>query len=175
MWWMPTTKEFGPRGAYGDWEQHEKVATRFGFSSTRSPEQRFTDQLPARRTTPLLRLADSVNVFDTGALAPGVTVEKVNYRILSFDAGMKYKGFFLQTEIYNRWLDNFKADGPLPVNRIHDNGLLRAGRVLPDDEEARGVRRDVADLRRQGCRLRQQQRVHGRRELLPVTTRATTG
>ena len=42
MWWMPTTKEFGPRGAYGDWEQHEKVATRFGFSTTRSPEQRFT-------------------------------------------------------------------------------------------------------------------------------------
>ena len=42
MWWMPTTNEFGPRGAYGDWEQHEKVATRFGFSTTRSPEQRFT-------------------------------------------------------------------------------------------------------------------------------------
>ena len=43
MWWMPTTKEFGPKGAYGDWEYHEKVATRFGFSSTWSPEQRFTD------------------------------------------------------------------------------------------------------------------------------------
>ena len=24
LWWMPTTKEFGPRGAYGDWEMHEK-------------------------------------------------------------------------------------------------------------------------------------------------------
>ena len=23
-WWMPTTKEFGPKGAYGDWEWHEK-------------------------------------------------------------------------------------------------------------------------------------------------------
>ena len=30
MWWMPTTKEFGPKGAYGDWEYHEKLATRFG-------------------------------------------------------------------------------------------------------------------------------------------------
>ena len=39
----------------------------------------------------------------------------MDYRILSFDAGMKYKGIFLQTEIYNRWLDNFVADGPLPV------------------------------------------------------------
>ncbi len=24
MWWMPTTKEFGPRGAYGDWEYHDR-------------------------------------------------------------------------------------------------------------------------------------------------------
>ena len=54
-------------------------------------------------------------MFDTGALAPGVTVDEVDFSILSFDAGMKYKGIFLQTEIYNRWLDNFVADGPLPV------------------------------------------------------------
>ena len=33
-WWMPTTKEFGPRGGYGDWEQHEKLATRIGLSWT---------------------------------------------------------------------------------------------------------------------------------------------
>ncbi len=71
-----------------------------------------------------LRLADSVNVFETGALATGVTVDRVDYRILSFDAGMKYKGFFLQTEIYNRWLDNFKADGALPVGSIHDTASM---------------------------------------------------
>ena len=122
MWWMPTTKEFGPRGAYGDWERHEKVATRFGFSTTRSPEQRFTTSTGGSDNT-TLRLADSVNVFDTGALASGVTVQNVDYRILSFDAGLKYKGVFLQTEIYNRWLDKFVADGPLPVTSIHDTGF----------------------------------------------------
>ena len=52
MWWMPTTKEFGPRGAYGDWEQHEKVATRFGVSTTRSPEQRFANSGGTAPTTP---------------------------------------------------------------------------------------------------------------------------
>jgi hypothetical protein len=36
VWWMPTTKEFGPQGGFGDWEYHEKLATRFGFSSVRS-------------------------------------------------------------------------------------------------------------------------------------------
>jgi len=130
MWWMPTTKEFGPRGAYGDWEMHDKVATRFGFSTVRSPEQRFTNSSGGTDNT-TLRLADSVNVFDTGALAPGVTVNNVDYRILSFDAGMKYKGFFLQTEIYNRWLDNFKADGALPVSSIHDTGFYVQGAFYP--------------------------------------------
>ena len=131
MWWMPTTKEFGPRGAYGDWEQHEKVATRFGFSTTRSPEQRFTSATLGTPDNTTIRLADSVNVFDAGALAPGVTVDTVNYRILSFDAGMKYRGIFLQTEIYNRWLDNFNADGILPVSSIHDTGFYVQGAFYP--------------------------------------------
>jgi hypothetical protein len=130
MWWMPTTKEFGPRGAYGDWEMHEKLATRFGFSTTRSPEQRFTNSSGSPDNT-TVRLADSVNVFDTGALAPGVTVQNVDYRILSFDAGMKYKGIFLQTEIYTRWLDSFDADGPLPVTSIVDKGFYVQGAFYP--------------------------------------------
>ena len=66
----------------------------------------------------LLKLADSLNVFDTGSLAPGVTVEYVNYRLLSFDAGMKYKGFFLQAEFYNRWLDEFRGRRPA-AGRLH--------------------------------------------------------
>ena len=122
-----------------------------------------------------LRLADSVNVFETGALAAGVTVDTVDYKILAFDAGMKYKGIFLQTEIYNRWLDNFTADGPLPVASIHDTGFYRAGGVLPREEEARGLRRDLADLRRQGRGLRQQLRVPGRDELLSRSTHGTSG
>jgi hypothetical protein len=130
MWWMPTTKEFGPRGAYGDWEMHEKLATRFGFSTTRSPEQRFTTATGTSDNT-TLRLADSVNVFDTGALAPNVTVNNVDYRILSFDAGMKYRGIFLQTELYTRWLDGFDADGPLPVSSIVDQGFHVQGGFYP--------------------------------------------
>jgi hypothetical protein len=129
-WWMPTTKEFGPKGAYGDWEYHETLATRFGVSSTWSPEQRFTDTTGSPDNT-TLRLADSVNVFDAGALAPGVTVDTVDYKILSLDAGIKYKGLFLQTEIYNRWLGNFKADGALPVSNIHDTGFYVQGGFFP--------------------------------------------
>jgi hypothetical protein len=131
VWWMPTTKEFGPRGAYGDWEQHERVATRFGMSTTQSREQRYTDPDNGVSGNTTLRLADSLNVFDTGALAPGATVQWVDYRILSFDAGIKYKGMFLQTEIYTRWLDNFVADGPLPVDSILDQGFYVQGAFYP--------------------------------------------
>jgi hypothetical protein len=130
MWWMPTTKEFGPKGAYGDWERHEQVATRFGFSTTWSPEQRFTTSTGSPDNT-TLRLADSLNVFDEGSLAPGVTVDTVDYQILSFDAGVKYKGVFLQPEIYNRWLDNFKANGALPIGSIHDTGFYVQGAFFP--------------------------------------------
>jgi hypothetical protein len=131
FWWMPTTHEFGPRGAYGDWENHEKVATRFGISTTRSPEQRFTDAVTDGPDNTTLRLADSLNLFETGSLAPGVTVHEADYRILSFDAGVKYRGFFLQTEIYTRWLDGFEADGPLPVASIVDKGFYVQGAFFP--------------------------------------------
>ncbi len=131
VWWMPTTKEFGPRGGYGDWEWHEELATRFGVSSTFSPEQRFTNATTYASENTTIRLADSVNVFDTGALADGVTVDRLEYRLLSIDAGMKYKGIFLQTEIYNRWLDDFQADGVLPVSDIHDSGFMVQAAFFP--------------------------------------------
>ena len=131
VWWMPTTNEFGPKGAYGDWEHHEELATRFGISSAQSREERFTNSTTGASENTTIKLADSLNVFDTGSLASGVTVNRVDYRILSFDAGMKYRGIFLQTEVYTRWLDNFVADGPLPVSSILDQGFQVQGAFFP--------------------------------------------
>jgi hypothetical protein len=130
VWWMPTTHEFGPRGAYGDWEWHEDVATRFGVSAFTSPEQSFNETGNSPQNT-TLRLADSVNLFETGALAPGVTIDKADYRVLAMDAGMKYRGIFLQAEYYQRWLDNFAADGLLPVGEIKDTGFYAQGSFFP--------------------------------------------
>jgi hypothetical protein len=121
LWWMPTTHEFGPRGAYGDYEMHQKVATRFGVSGAYSPEQRYNEDGNPQNTT--LKLTDGLNVFSTGALAPDVTVQNVDFTVLSMDAGAKYKGFFLQAEYYYRWLNEFDADGELPVDEILDNGF----------------------------------------------------
>lgn len=131
VWWMPTTHEFGPQGAYGDWEYHETLATRFGMSTTRSREDRFTNEIAGQPNNAALRLADSLNVFEFGALAPGATVQFANYRVLAIDAGLKYRGIFLQTELYTRWLDNFDADGPLPVTSIVDKGYYVQAAFYP--------------------------------------------
>jgi hypothetical protein len=123
LWWMPTTHEFGPQGAFGDFEQHTKLATRVGVSATRSREDRFSNVATGAPDNTTIRLADSLNLFDEGSLAPNVTVQLADYEMLALDAGLKYRGFFLQAEYYNRWLDDFDADGPLPVSTIHDTGF----------------------------------------------------
>jgi len=138
--WLPTTGEFGPRGAFGDYEWHESVATRFNLAYTYSPEERQSPiGTPAGNTT--LRLADSLNIFDAGALTNGVTVERTHYQMLSAAAGMKYHGFWLQGEGYGRRLDNFVADGKLPVGVVRDTGFYVqvAKMIVPNRFELYGA------------------------------------
>ena len=137
--WFPTTGEFGPRGAFGDYERHEKLATRFNLAYTYSPEDRQSPIGTAASNT-TLRLADSLNVFDTGALANGVTVTSVRYQLVSASAGMKYRGFWLQGEGYGRKLDHFLADGKLPVGAVRDYGFYAqmAHMIVPNRIELYG-------------------------------------
>ena len=121
--WLPTTGEFGPRGAFGDYEEHQTLATRFNLAYTYSPEDR---QVPIGTISGInttLRLSDSLNVFDTGALAPAVTVERVHYQMASAAVGIKYHGLWIQGEGYGRLLDHLIANGPLPVTEIRDSGF----------------------------------------------------
>jgi len=138
--WLPTTGEFGPRGAFGDYEDHQNLATRFNLAYTYSPEDRQGPiGTPAGNTT--LRLTDSLNVFDTGALANGVTVERVRYQLVSAAAGMKYHGVWLQGEGYYRTLDDFVADGRLPVGVVRDSGFYvqLADMIVPKRFELYGA------------------------------------
>lgn len=128
--WLPTTGEFGPRGAFGDFEGHEELATRFNLAYTYSPEDRQAPLGTAAANT-TLRLSDSLNIFDIDALARGVTVEKAHYQLLSSAAGIKYHGLFVQGEGYGRKLDNLVADGPLPVGAVRDFGFyVQAGYMV---------------------------------------------
>ena len=122
LWTMPTTGEFGPRGGFGDLEYHQKLATRFGVSAGHGREGRYANETAPPNATQI-KLSDGVNPFDTGALADGVTVDKLTYDEMAFDAGAKYHGFSAQAEYYIRRLSNFQADGPVPLTSIFDQGF----------------------------------------------------
>jgi hypothetical protein len=119
--WMPTTGEFGPRGGNGDFEHHEKLATRFGLSYCHSRENRFNNTGTPSPDNTQVRISDGL-FFETGALAPGVTVIEANYDMAAMDIGFKYKGFAFHSEFYYRILSKMDADGPLPLDKLNDNG-----------------------------------------------------
>jgi hypothetical protein len=121
--WYPTTGEFGPRGAFGDYENHQNLATRFNLAYTYSPEERQAPVGTSSGINTTLRLTDSLNLFDTGALAPGVTVERAHYQLASAAVGMKYHGLWIQGEGYGRLLDHFIANGKLPLTEVRDSGF----------------------------------------------------
>jgi hypothetical protein len=131
VWWMPTTHEFGPNGSFDDWEHHEELATRVGISATDSKEDRFANVATEAPDNTTMRLADSVNVFDLGALAPGVTVQEARYRMVSADAGLKYQGVFIGAAYFQRWLDQLSTDGPIPVGEIVDKGFYVQAACYP--------------------------------------------
>jgi hypothetical protein len=120
--WLPTTGEFGPRGGHGDLEHHTKMATRFGASFVHARDDRFnTSDQPSPDNTQI-RLSDGVLLYETGALTDSVTVDKATFQLLSIDAGVKYKGFCFFGEFYYRILDDFVANGELPLSSITDMG-----------------------------------------------------
>jgi hypothetical protein len=136
VWWMPTTGEFGPRGGFGDLEEHQQLATRFGMSAEHSRENRYA-QLNAPPNATQIRLSDGVFPFEAGALSADsvggqpITVEYLDYEVISFDAGVKLKGFSFQGEYSIRRLSNFDATGPLPDDAIVDKGFfVEAGHMV---------------------------------------------
>jgi hypothetical protein len=127
VWWIPTFEhDFGPRGGQGDWEYHQKPAVRLGVSSVRAVEDHYTplDQPPGSTQ---IRLADGVPLFETGALVPGVTLQKATYWVLSVDLGFKWRGIYLQGEFHYRHLSDFIGDGAVPIPRIIDRSFYLLG------------------------------------------------
>ena len=134
VWWEPLGDYSEPgksRQMYDDYFATKKVRIRLGTSFTRSREDRFseTDQSSPDNTS--IYNSDGVLAFSAGAFAPGVTVEKATYRMWAIDGGLKYNGFSVNGQYYFRWLSDFEADGPLPLESTFDHGFeLSMGKFL---------------------------------------------
>ena len=59
----------------------------------------------------------------------------------SFNGGSKYKDFSLDGEYFVRCINNIVASGPIPVNKLDDNGfaLQASGMIIDRTLQAYGT------------------------------------
>jgi hypothetical protein len=132
--WLPTTGEFGShQSAYGDYDWHEELATRFGVHYTQSGEDAQNAPNTDLFENVTIRLSDGSSIFKPDLFGPGVSVTHARYRMASVEAAAKYHGFSLEGEYYWRWIDEFRGPGTAAVPDLNDNGfqLQASAMVIP--------------------------------------------
>jgi hypothetical protein len=136
--WMPTTGEFGPVAGFGDYEDHQKVATdlevHYTYSRENAQEQPGTNQIENSQ----IRLSDGELLFNPNVFGTQYRIQRATYQMFAGTAAVKYRGFALESEFYARWVDKFDATGPLPYNRMYDTGigLQASGMAIPKTLQA---------------------------------------
>jgi hypothetical protein len=138
VWWEPLGDYGEPgkaRNMYDDYFAKDTTRIRVGTAYTRSREDRFSnlDQSSPENTS--LYNSDGVLTFSTGAFAPGVTVEEATYQMWAIDGGLKRSGLAINGQYFFRRIDNFEADGPLPLTSTYDHGgeLSASYFVIPQE------------------------------------------
>ncbi len=121
--WMPTTGEFGLYGTFGDFDDHQKVATRLAGHYSGSTEDKQSQPGTTGIENTQVRLTDGSVIFTPDLFGPGISVEKVKWKMSSIDAGIKYKGLSLEAEYYWRWLTDFRGVNVGGLADIKDHGF----------------------------------------------------
>jgi hypothetical protein len=129
--WLPTTGEFGLYGTFGDYDYHQKAATRLGWHYTHSVEDKQSQPGTEGIENSQVRLTDGSIIFTPNLFAPGVTVNQVTYRMMSIDAGLKYKGLSFEGEYYRRWLSDYVGANIGGIPNITDNGYQMQTSAMP--------------------------------------------
>jgi hypothetical protein len=134
LYWMPTTGEFGPGKGFGDYEEHEKLATLLGVHYTFSREDAQEQPGVNAFENSQIRLSDGTLLFAPNAFNTGGQIEEATYQMLDLDGGLKWRGWSLEAEYYFRWLDNFEVIGSIPVTNLFDHGFqVYASTMLKPD------------------------------------------
>jgi len=125
VWWEPLGP-YGPpgkdRNMYDDYFASKKVRIRIGTAFTRSREDRFSNLEQSNPDNTSLYNSDGVLTFSTGAFAPGVTLNLATYTMWAADWGIKWNGLAVNGQYFARLLNDFVADGPLPLKSTFDQG-----------------------------------------------------
>jgi hypothetical protein len=121
--WLPSTGEFGLYGTFGDYDYHEKVATRLAFHYTHSTEDKQSQPGTNSIENSQIRLTDGSSIFTPELFGPGTTVERVGYDLTAVDGGIKYKGLSLEAEYYWRSLGDYEGPNTASLPDIDDHGF----------------------------------------------------
>lgn len=123
-WWEPWG-DFG-RG-YADFEDHKQPVVRLGASytfSTGEGSQSLSDAVE----NAAIRLSDGTLITQTGAFAPGVTLQTYDISLAAIDFAYKHRGLSVSTEWFAQNLLNLQGDGPLPLSSTQAyGGFLQGG------------------------------------------------
>ncbi len=98
--WMPTTGEFGP--GFGDFEGHERLATRVGVHYTRSDENRQSQPDTEAIDNAQIRISDGNVIFAPGLFGEGIAISDAQHHMSSIDAGLKYRGLASKAILLSR-------------------------------------------------------------------------
>jgi DUF3011 family protein len=131
--WLPTTGEFGLYGTFGDFDDHQNVATRVGVHFTHSLEDKQSQPSSNAIENSQIRLTDGSNVFTPDLFGPGIAVDSVDYKMTSVDGGIKYRGMAVEGEYYWRWLTDFTGANTSGIADVTDHGyqLQSSAMVVP--------------------------------------------
>ncbi len=119
--WMPSTGEFG--AGFGDFEDHQKLATRIGAHYTHNRADKQSQPNTEGFQNTQIRLSDGSIVFTPNLFGPGVTVNQVTYNMTTIDGGIKKHGFALEGEYYMRWLTNWNGTNTQGLPNLFDKGF----------------------------------------------------
>ena len=132
LWWMPTTKEFGPGLGFGDYEEHQKLATLLGVHYSRSTETAQSQPKTDAFENTQFFLSDGTLIFSPDPFGTGGSIQRLTYQMVDLEAGLKWKGWSLEGEYYFRRMDNFHVTGgTIPVDHVSDHGFqVQASKML---------------------------------------------
>ena len=128
------TNYFDPLGDFGgqltDFENSDQALVRIGHSVVYSPQAGRITGTPLDEAD-FIRLTDGTRLTQQSALAPAVTVSDFDVVLYSADVAWKYKGWSVDAELFLRWIEHIKGNGPLPTSDIFQKGFyVEGGRFL---------------------------------------------
>lgn len=127
--WEPTTGEFGI--GFGDFENHQKLATRVAGHYTTSTETAQEQPGQDAFENTQIRLSDGSVIFTPNLFKPGTTVNTLRYQMVSLDGGFKYHGWAFEGEGFWRWLNDFTGPGTAGLPGRYDTGYQLQLSMMP--------------------------------------------